>query len=150
MFSKACEYGIRATIFIAWNTGNEKRVNLKQIAAEIGSPEAFTAKILQQLVHSNIICSTKGVSGGFSLNTDNAATLMLSTLVAAIDGDSIYRSCGLGLKSCSTKEPCPMHDRFMQVREQLREMLEKTPIDELTEDYGEGLTFLKRNPTEIA
>jgi Rrf2 family iron-sulfur cluster assembly transcriptional regulator len=147
MFSKACEYGIRATIFIAWNTGNEKRVNLKQIASEIGSPEAFTAKILQQLVHANIICSTKGATGGFSLNTDNAATLMLSTLVAAIDGDSVYRSCGLGLKSCSAKEPCPMHDQFMQVREQLREMLEKTPIIELTDDYGEGLTFLKRNQT---
>lgn len=148
MFSKACEYGIRATIFIAWNTRNEKRVNLKQIAAEIGSPEAFTAKILQQLVRSEIINSTKGSTGGFSLNTEHAATLMLSTLVAAIDGDSIYRSCGLGLRSCSAKEPCPMHDQFMQVREQLREMLEKTPISELTEDYGDGLTFLKRDITE--
>jgi Rrf2 family iron-sulfur cluster assembly transcriptional regulator len=144
MFSKACEYGIRATIFIAWNTSNDKRVNLKEIASEIGSPEAFTAKILQQLVRADVITSVKGAAGGFSLKTDAAPTLMLSTLVAAIDGDAIYRGCGLGLKSCNAKEPCPMHDQFMLVREQLRTMLENTPITDLTEDYGEGLTFLKR------
>ena len=144
MFSKACEYGIRATIFIAWNTGKENRVNLKEIATEIGSPEAFTAKILQQLVKAGLITSVKGAMGGFTLNTETAETLKLSTLVAAIDGDSIYRSCGLGLKSCNAKEPCPMHKQFMVIREQLREMLENTPISDLTEDYGDGLTYLKR------
>ena len=149
MFSKACEYGIRATIFIAWNTSNDNRVNLKEIAAEVGSPEAFTAKILQLLVKSKIIKSTKGASGGFTLNTNATPSLMLSTLVSAIDGDSIYRSCGLGLKSCNAKEPCPMHKQFMVVREQLREMLENTPISDLTEDYGDGLTYLKRIPKTI-
>ena len=147
MFSKACEYGIRATIFIAWNTTKEKRVNLKQIAKEIGSPEAFTAKILQQLVRSEVITSVKGASGGFILNTSTAPTLMLSTLVAAIDGDTIYRGCGLGLKSCNAKEPCPMHDQFMVVREQLREMLENTSVNDLIDDYGDGRTYLKRIST---
>jgi len=149
MFSKACEYGIRATIFIAWNTSNEKRVNLKEIAAEVGSPEAFTAKILQQLVKAEVITSVKGASGGFTLNTQTAPTLMLSTLVAAIDGDNIYKGCGLGLKSCSEEEPCPMHDQFMVVREQLREMLENTPIQKLSEDYGDGHSCLKRIPKTI-
>lgn len=147
MFSKACEYGIRATIFIAWHTSNDRRVNLKEIVSEIGSPEAFTAKILQQLVRADVITSVKGAGGGFTLNTDTAPTLMLSTLVGAIDGDAIYRSCGLGLESCNAKEPCPMHAQFMLVREQLRTMLENTPINDLTEDYGEGLTYLKRTST---
>lgn len=147
MFSKACEYGIRATIFIAWNSSNDSRVNLKQIANEIGSPVAFTAKILQQLVKANVITSVKGASGGFTLNTETSPSLMLSTLVAAIDGDSIYRGCGLGLKSCNAKEPCPMHDQFMLVREQLRLMLENTPITDLSDEYGEGLTYLKRLST---
>ncbi|MCB9186516.1 MAG: Rrf2 family transcriptional regulator [Flavobacteriales bacterium] len=147
MFSKACEYGIRATIYIAWNTTNDKRVNLKQISKEIGSPEAFTAKILQQLVRSEVITSVKGALGGFTLNTSTAPTLMLSTLVAAIDGDTIYRGCGLGLKSCNSKKPCPMHGQFMLVREQLREMLENTSINDLLDDYGDGRTYLNRLST---
>jgi len=144
MFSKACEYAIRATIFIAWNTTKDMRVNLKQISKEIGSPEAFTAKILQQLVKAGVITSVKGASGGFTLNTETGPALMLSTLVEAIDGDHIYKGCGLGLKSCSEKEPCPMHGQFILVREQLREMLENTSINDLIEDYGDGRTYLNR------
>ena len=144
MFSKACEYGIRATIYIGWNTGKGQRVNLK----EIGSPEAFTAKILQQLVKANVITSVKGANGGFTLNTSTSPSLMLSTLVAAIDGNTVYKGCGLGLQSCSSKEPCPLHSQFMMVREQLRDLLETTSIMELSDEYGEGQSFLKRIPNK--
>ena len=52
MFSKACEYGIRATLFIATRSLDRARVSLKEIASEIEGPEAFTAKILQQLAQN--------------------------------------------------------------------------------------------------
>ncbi|MFT4805030.1 MAG: Rrf2 family iron-sulfur cluster assembly transcriptional regulator, partial [Psychroserpens sp.] len=42
MFSKACEYGIRASIFIAKNSFEGKRVNPREISEEINSPYAFT------------------------------------------------------------------------------------------------------------
>ncbi|MET0760542.1 MAG: transcriptional regulator, partial [Flavobacterium sp.] len=47
MFSKTCEYGIRASIFIASQSYQNNRIGLKDIAKKIDSPEAFTAKILQ-------------------------------------------------------------------------------------------------------
>ncbi|MGB0369618.1 MAG: RrF2 family transcriptional regulator, partial [Flavobacteriales bacterium] len=63
MFSKACEYGIRATLFIAQNAAESNRVSLKEISKKINSPEAFTAKILQQLARNKIIVSYKGPHG---------------------------------------------------------------------------------------
>ena len=59
MFSKACEYGIKAAIFIAINSYEGRRVSPKEIAEEINSPQAFTAKILQDLVRNNIVFSIK-------------------------------------------------------------------------------------------
>ena len=35
MFSKACEYGIRATLFVAQQSKQERRVSIKEIAEEI-------------------------------------------------------------------------------------------------------------------
>ena len=61
MFSKACEYGIKASIFIAINSYEGKRVSPKEIAKEIDSPEAFTAKILQALVKNNVITCIYGL-----------------------------------------------------------------------------------------
>ena len=144
MFSKACEYGIRATIYIAVKSLENKRVSLKDIAKEIDSPEAFTAKILQVLSRDGIIDSAKGPMGGFEIDIKKMNKIKLSQVVSAIDGDSIYTKCGLGLKECSAKRPCPVHDQFKKIREELRRMLETTNIHELSLGLKGGLTFLKR------
>lgn len=144
MFSKACEYGIKAIIHIAVLSQEGKRVGLKEIAKEIDSPEAFTAKILQILAKNSLIQSTKGPNGGFELDAKQMKKIKLSDIVSAIDGDSIYKGCGLGLKECSEKRPCPVHDKFKKIRNDLRKMLEETTILMLATDQKNGLTFLKR------
>lgn len=144
MFSKACEYGIRAILHIAQQSINGNRVNLKAIAAEIDAPEAFTAKILQQLVKAEIIQSIRGPYGGFAIHKADMPSIKLSAIVNAIDGDSIYRGCGLGLKHCDADNPCPLHDRFAKIRDDLQQMLEQSSILELAEGLDIGLTFLKR------
>lgn len=144
MFSKACEYGIRASIFIAEQSGLNKKVGLKEVAKAINSPEAYTSKILQQLTKNNIINSEKGPRGGFSMDKQELEKVKLSTIVFAIDGDAIYEDCGLGLKKCNEKMPCPVHNQFKTIREQLKKMLENSTIKSLATDLNDGLTFLKR------
>lgn len=143
MFSKACEYGIKATIFIATNSYEKQRVSLKEIAKEIDSPEAFTAKILQNLVRHNIIQSVKGAYGGFEIEKQKIATINLSQIVIAIDGDKIYNSCGLGLNTCDENHPCPVHDKFKIVKNNLKQMLEHTNLEELALEIKSGTAFLK-------
>ena len=144
MFSKACEYAIRASIFIAEQSLLNKKVSLKDIAKAIDSPEAYTSKILQQLSRNFIIKSDKGPTGGFSMSQQELENVKLSTVVTAIDGDAIYNGCGLGLKNCSEEKPCPAHSQFKIIRDQLKIMLETNLIKDLTMDFKEGLTFLKR------
>jgi len=144
MFSKSCEYGIKATLFIAQKSQVGERVNLKEIAAAIDSPVAFTAKILQLLSKSNVIDSVKGAHGGFEIARKRIDTLKLNEIVNAIDGDKIYVGCGLGLKECNAVKPCPVHDKFVEVRNDLRQMLENTTLHEMTAGLELGLTYLKR------
>lgn len=144
MFSKACEYGIRATLYVAQQSLGGERTSLKDIAREIDSPEAFTAKILQQLARNSIIKSVKGPYGGFEISKEEMNTLKLSQIVDTIDGDKIYKGCGLGLKECNAAKPCPVHYKFLAIREDLRKMLESTSIYELATNLDTGLAFLKR------
>ena len=143
MFSKACEYGIKATIYIATHSYERQRVSLKEIAKEIDSPVAFTAKILQDLVRHNIINSVKGAYGGFEIDKTKIETTKLSQIVYAIDGDSIYNGCGLGLHICDENHPCPVHDKFKLVREELRDMLDNTTLEQLALEIKSGVSFLK-------
>src|SRR5690606_12247069 len=143
MFSKACEYGIKAANYIALNSHDGKRVSLKEIAKEIDSPEAFTAKILQDLVRHQIINSVKGAYGGFEIEKKNIGSIKLCEIVNAIDGDKIYLGCGLGLHTCTESHPCPVHDQFSIIRNELRTMLETTNLEQLVLGLKSGRSFLK-------
>ena len=144
MFSKACEYGIRASIYIAEQSLLDRKVSLIEVASAIESPTAYTSKILQLLSRNFIINSDKGPTGGFSISKEKLEEIKLSHIVFTIDGDLIYNGCGLGLKKCNEQMPCPVHNQFKIIRDDLKKMLETTTIKSLALDFEKGLTFLKR------
>jgi Rrf2 family transcriptional regulator, iron-sulfur cluster assembly transcription factor len=143
MFSKACEYAIRATIYIAQQSRSNECVSLKNIAEHINSPEAFTAKILQKLSFEKILSAKKGSNGGYFIDDSLLKNLKLNTIVNAIDGNTIYTRCGLGLSQCSEKKPCPLHHHFKEIRNDLQKMLEQTNVLELANDISKGNGVLK-------
>lgn len=144
MFSKACEYGIRAATFIAQQSLQGKRVNVVEIAEEIESPAAFTAKILQMLVRAQLIDSVKGAGGGFQITREQAERIKLRDIVCAIDGSTFSRECVLGLNECSAAKPCPVHDKFVTIRDELNAMLTATSLAEMTLGLSRGATYLRR------
>lgn len=144
MFSKACEYGIKAMIYIATQSMMDTRIKIGDISENVGSPEAFTAKILGALVKQNIVRSHTGPNGGFYIDKRRMKEINVSEIVSAIDGDSIYNGCGLGLSECSNTQPCPMHHKFVKVRAQLKTMLETTTVYDLAMGLKSGKTILIR------
>lgn len=142
MFSKTCEYAIRASIFIATQSYQNKRVTIKEIAEKINSPKSFTAKILQILAKNNIIHSIQGIGGGFEIPRDTANQITLAQIVTAIDGDSIFTSCGLGINHCSEDHPCPLYSKFKGIRDELAFMLKNTNLEEMALDIKSGESFL--------
>lgn len=143
MFSKRCEYGIRAVILVAGESLKGNRVSLKYISAKIGSPVAFTAKILQSLTNEGILLSRKGPNGGFEIPVEALEAISLFEIVVALDGDKIYSGCGLGLPECSEDHPCPIHDHFKMVRADLNAMAKKTNLLQMANGLISGKTHLK-------
>ena len=142
MFSKTCEYAIRALIFIAERSQNGKRVGIKEIAEGIESPEYFIAKILQDLSRRRMVKSIKGPNGGF-YHDDETLNKSLADVVRATDGEKIFSGCGLGLRQCSESHPCPIHNHFKVIRKNIQEMLEQATIGAFSKDLAQKLTFLK-------
>jgi Rrf2 family iron-sulfur cluster assembly transcriptional regulator len=142
MLSKTCEYAIRASIFIATQSSQNKRVTIKEIAENINSPQSFTAKILQILAKKEIVHSVKGIGGGFEIPKDDIKKISLAQIVIAIDGEGIFTSCGLGLDHCSEERPCPLYNKFKGIREELVFMLENTNLEEMAMDINSGDSFL--------
>lgn len=141
MFSKTCEYALRALVFIAHETEEGGRVGIKEIAKGIGSSEYFIAKILQTLSKKGFVRSAKGPNGGFYfLKEDKNRTL--AEIVREIDGGAVFENCALGLDKCCEEHPCPLHQDFKKIRDDLKCLLNKTKISHLTERLDDSLSFL--------
>lgn len=144
MFSKSCEYGIRASIYIAKQSLKGRIVGQVEIAESTDSPVAFTAKILQKLTKNTLINSIKGPNGGFFIENHDLDNMKLLDIVLAIDGNNVVQKCGLGLENCNALKPCPLHFSFVNIRSEIREMLKSTSLRTLAEEVSEGTSFLKR------
>ena len=144
MFSKTGEYAIRATIFIASESQKGNMTGVKDIAKKINSPEAFTAKILQRLVKKQIISSHKGAGGGFSVALNKMNTIKLFQILEAVDNDSIFKGCALGLEECSELHPCPFHHKYKLIKENFLQIIKNTDLNELVSGFQLGTTFLKK------
>ncbi len=143
MFSKSCEYAIRAVIFICTKNEENKVVKIQEIAEAIGAPVYYTSKILQQLCRLKLMGSLKGQNGGFYMGLEHKE-IRLIDIVQAIDGDKIFNGCALGLSQCSERNPCPLHAQFKSIRKELKEMLESTTILDLSLNLLKGKTTLKK------
>ncbi len=122
MFTKSCQYAIRAVIYLSEQNRISKNIGVKEIADALQVPQQFLAKILQQLSKHNLISSVKGPNGGFFLSEANAKITLLD-IVECIDGKGALSSCILGLPSCSSDHPCALHHHFFGAREGLKATL---------------------------
>ncbi len=134
MFSKACEYGIRALTVIAEAGHESRKIGIKEVCKQAKTPESFTAKILQNLVKKKIISSQKGPAGGFYISR-NLDEITLYDIVEAIDGNDVFVKCGLGLSECNAKKPCPLHNKFEVVRSQLHQMCNNNTLADLVKGF---------------
>ncbi len=131
IFSKKCEYGLQAVLYLAAQHKGEV-ISSDEIAKKLNIPKEFVSKILQSLTESGIIDSRKGKAGGFFLAKD-PTRIRLIDIVAAIDGLGMFNNCVLGFPNCSPDNPCPLHSKWGELRNKAYNMLTDETIDKFRE-----------------
>lgn len=132
IFSRQCEYALQAVLYIA-EKGTGGYIDIKEISQKLDIPHHFLAKILQSLSKSGLLKSQKGPSGGFALGTD-PANITLYQIVEAIDGDEFMTQCVLGLPVCGGENPCPVHEQWGKLRDEIYAMLAGKNIRQMVDE----------------
>ncbi len=143
MFSNAAEYAIKACIWIALNSSEDRCVTINEIIEHTHLPRAFTAKTLQTLAKNKIVNSIKGPNGGFCIMHNKPENISMLAIVQAIDGNGLIHNCVLGLDVCSDIKPCPAHPKFKPIRNEITNFLMNTSLKDLTRGIHEKEVFLK-------
>ncbi len=141
MLSLTCKTAIKAVIYLSSKFESGEKSGIKEIAEFIDASEHTVGKMLQTLVKENVINSSKGPTGGFSINSIQR-NLPIIQVVIAIDGKDVFNQCGLGLSKCSATHPCPIHNDYKAVRELFESVCRNKKISDLCDPVNNGLAYL--------
>ena len=141
MLSNSAKYALKAVLFLAIHSNEENRVMVKDIAQPINVPQAYIAKLLQELSKQDLISSARGINGGFYLTELNLKQPIIE-VIYAIDGRHKLHSCLLSLDNCHEHFPCPLHFLANPMRSNLVASLNSKTIEDLASEITSGSTFL--------
>ena len=77
------------------------------------------------------------------ISYDKIDKIKLIEIVLATDGPDILTRCAFGLEKCTSEKPCPFHDKFKGIREELRDSLSEISVYDMALKTEQGIAFLK-------
>ncbi len=117
IFSRTSQYAIQALIYLAIQPGGTWVLS-REIAHTLGVPSAYLAKVLHDLSRGQLLHSSRGRRGGFSLRSGAGKSNLLDILLL-MDGPRADRECLLGLKACKDETACPLHRKWKPVKQEI-------------------------------
>ena len=117
ILSKATGYGIRALVHPARHPKN-RLCGLEEIARSEQIPPVFLRKVLGELRRHRLLCSVKGIHGGYALARP-AESITLWEVIDSLGSSAEFDLCILGCGYCCPNDPCPLHQEWQGLRQQL-------------------------------
>ena len=97
----------------------------------------YLAKILQELCKG--ICFIPFVaSRGVSACGSSSDKISLMQIAMLTEGPGFTENCVLGLKVCSEKTACPMHAKWLPIKQEIVRLLQSQTLDMLAATVTSG------------
>jgi len=119
--TRAADYAVRVTIQLATLPPGVK-AQRAELAATTGAPSSFLSKVLQRLVQTGLVSSSRGATGGFELNRAKSEMTVLH-VVEAIEGRTQLNLCLSDLPICDRQAWCPGHPVWREAQNALLQVL---------------------------
>ncbi|MCB1217028.1 Rrf2 family transcriptional regulator [bacterium] len=129
MITKTSDLGIQATLYLAMRA-EDTPVPPRVIAEVCESSATYTAKVIQHLVRSGIMRSTKGSKGGVTLALHPREISLLS-IVEACQGKILAEYCE-DFKEADRL--CGLHKAMMQLNTSITKVLTQWTVQSLVDN----------------
>jgi len=123
------DYAVRAVLDIArYHPDLRTR---RQITSAMDLPGNFLSQILATLVRHEVLDSTAGPTGGYTL-TRNPAEVTLLEVIELIEGPIALDECILRGGTCDWTQVCPLHETWSEAKTAFTNRLATTNFGDLT------------------
>ena len=122
---------MRAMVYLAGHGPGP--VPLSEIAREESIPAAFLERILGRLRVAGLLCTTRGVAGGYELARPSSA-ITANDVVTAVEGEQHVLDCLTDASSCDRAEFCSSQVVWRRLDEAIAGALNEVTLDQLVRE----------------
>ena len=123
--SRKTDYGIHALMILAKKDGEELSVN--ELAEIENVSASYLAKVMQELSNHNIVSSSEGKQGGYTLNL-LPEEITLAQVTEIFETDKEVFDCVDDLHGCTIRDRCKIHAAFREAYQKMLKDLKNTTI----------------------
>jgi len=129
LLSQTAEYALRAMAWLA-TVPEGRPIRAVDLSRATGIPTHYLSKVLRRLVLADLLESQKGQGGGFSLSRPPREIAFIEIL-SAIDAYPTQGRCAFGWGDCDAADPCPLHNSWSHLNEQIQNWASNTSLEEI-------------------
>ncbi|MES0328512.1 MAG: Rrf2 family transcriptional regulator [Gammaproteobacteria bacterium] len=122
-------YAVTAILDLAFHQ-EEGPVSLAAISERQGISLSYLEQLFSKLRRNNVVVSTRGPGGGYSLKT-SAEELSVSTIIMAVDESVKMSACGSGAEGCQNEHRCLTHDLWQDLSNEIKGFLDGITLAEM-------------------
>lgn len=132
-YGKTAQNAISAMSYLAEvYDGGDTKLSSGDIAIRRKLPQTLVAKILVVLSQAQLVDGTRGPGGGYWL-AKGPAEITLNDIVMQFEKAGERLQCPFGPGWCGNGEPCPLHDKLVELDTQMTDFLQCTTLDVFNE-----------------
>lgn len=125
--SRKVDYALRAVIHLANEEANDRACSVSEIAARERIPRQFLEKIVQQLIHKQLVRSRRGPRGGYVLGR-SPDQMTFRDVIEAVEGPISLNVCVGEHPDCFLLGACGMNRVWAEGQRRVMDLFENTTI----------------------
>ena len=138
--TKKTDYAI---IALAYMAQRDEMASAREISERFHMPLPLLMNILKSLCHGEVVRSTRGAKGGYSLAM-RPEQLSLDTIIRAVEGPVRFVQCAGdevdGEDRCELEPNCPVTRPIRKIHAKLRDFLSGVTLAQIAFDQDYGVT----------
>ena len=130
--SKKADYALLALRHLAAHA-DRNAVSARELAETYDIPPELLAKVLQKLVHAQLLESHQGTRGGYVLSRPPAA-MSVAEVIQTIDGPLSVTACSEVDHSCDQFAKCNIRDPLWRIKDRIIAALATVSLAEIASE----------------
>ena len=134
--SKISDYGLRLVLALSRRHNMEDKYSARDLAKITSLPRPIVSKVLKILSREGVLCSARGVNGGYQLSVE-PNLISVGQVLRALEGPILIKGCLEEESKCGNIDKCTVRFNWGRINRSIGQVLDSVSLPDLMASTGD-------------